>query len=178
MAVHEIQYCVSINVHRPQQSLCQALGSASKSTCGKFNLNNMLQSTRYDLIRKIDTSRMNVICTGYRTQQMLRGMRLQTMYYVDVFAIHTGLNNFTYLYGSDVVWFNRTRPMQLVEGKTAVGKLSILGGMSVFSFKVSCVSIVYNFILFMAWHGTTDTYLVWYLEKRKNKKCQLHANLD
>lgn len=101
----------------------------------------MLQSTRYDLIRKIDTSRMNVICTGYRTQQMLRGMRLQTMYYVDVFAVHTGLNNFTYLYGSDVVWFNRTRPMQLVEGRTAVGKLSILGGMSVFSFKVSVLML-------------------------------------
>ncbi|XP_063695814.1 protein NDNF [Culicoides brevitarsis] len=149
VAVHEIQYCVSINVHKPQQSLCQALGSASKSTCGKFNLNNMLQSTRYDLVRKIDTSRMNVICTGYRTQQMLRGMRLQTMYYVDVFAIHTGLNNFTYLYGSDVVWFNRTRPMQLVEGKTSVGKLSILGGMSVFSFKVPMRSSTNNFQLFL-----------------------------
>lgn len=124
----------------------------------------MLQSTRYDLVRKIDTSRMNVICTGYRTQQMLRGMRLQTMYYVDVFAVHTGLNNFTYLYGSDVVWFNRTRPMQLVEGKTAVGKLSILGGMSVFSFKVSIFKIIFA------------TSVFW--KMRKGKKCQEHTKFN
>uniref|UniRef100_A0A336M0X1 CSON009788 protein n=1 Tax=Culicoides sonorensis TaxID=179676 RepID=A0A336M0X1_CULSO len=136
VAVQEIQYCLSINVHKPQKSLCQALGTASKNTCTKFNLNNMLQSTRFDLFRKIDTSQMNVICTGYRTQQMLRGLRLKTLYYVDIFAVHTGLNNFTYLYASDVVWFNRTQPLRLVEDKTVVGKLSILGGLSVFIFKI------------------------------------------
>lgn len=132
-----MQYCVSINVHKPQQSLCQALGAASKSTCAKFDLNNILQSSRYEWTRKIDTSKMNVACTGYRTEQMLRGMRPQTMYYVDVFAVHTGRNNLTFLHGSDILWFNRTRPIQLFDGKTAVGKLGTLGGLSVFSFKVT-----------------------------------------
>lgn len=118
-------------------SLCQAFGSIAKKNCPQFDLNTLLSTTKVDDIKKVDTSKGNVLCTGFKTQQMLRGMRPNTMYYLDLFAIHTKQNNFTFRLDAQQIWFNRSRPVPLVESKWATSELATLGGFAVFSYKVS-----------------------------------------
>lgn len=132
-----INYCLSINVHKSMHNLCQAFGSVAKKSCPQFDLNTLLKSTKQDDIKKVDISKGNVLCTGFKTQQMLRGMRPNTMYFLDLFAIHTKQNNFTFRLDSQQVWFNRSRPVPLVEGKWATSELASLGGFAVFSYKVT-----------------------------------------
>lgn len=108
----------------------------SHEICENFYKVEMLQGRKVERIRKIDMNSVSIYCTGFKSQQVLRGLDMSTLYYIDVFAVHTKLNNFSYLFGSSMVWFNRTHPVPLTEDKTTVGRLSDLGGVSVFSFKI------------------------------------------
>lgn len=121
------------------QNLCQAFGSVSKKTCPQFDLNTLLKATRQEDMKKVDISKGNVLCTGFKTQQMLRGMRPNTMYYLDLFAIHTKQNNFTFRLDSQQVWFNRSRPVSLSENKWVTSDLASLGGFAVFNYKVNLI---------------------------------------
>uniref|UniRef100_A0A182N2R6 Uncharacterized protein n=1 Tax=Anopheles dirus TaxID=7168 RepID=A0A182N2R6_9DIPT len=136
--IHVMNYCLAVSTGRRQRTLCQALGnSIHRPACDTIDVNDYLHRLSPREERKLDAAaETTIVCTGTRTRQVIRGMKPNATYYVDVFAIHSQHNNLSFLLGSTQVQLNRTRPTQLVEGKIVVGKLSTLGGISLFSFKV------------------------------------------
>ncbi|XP_035892146.1 protein NDNF [Anopheles stephensi] len=136
--IHVMNYCLAVSTGRRQRTLCQALGnSIHRPSCDTIAVNDFLHRLTPRDERKLDADvDTTIVCTGTRTRQLIRGMKPNVTYFVDVFAIHSQHNNISFLLGSTQVQLNRTRPTQLVEGKVAVGKLSTLGGISLFNFKV------------------------------------------
>uniref|UniRef100_A0A182QWQ9 Protein NDNF n=1 Tax=Anopheles farauti TaxID=69004 RepID=A0A182QWQ9_9DIPT len=136
--IHVMNYCLAVSTGRRQRTLCQALGnSIHRPTCETIAVNDYLRRLSPRDERKLDaTAETTIVCTGTRTRQVIRGLKPNVTYYVDVFAIHSQHNNLSFLLGTTQVHLNRTRPTQLVEGKVVVGKLSTLGGIALFSFKV------------------------------------------
>ncbi|XP_050091269.1 uncharacterized protein LOC126574900 [Anopheles aquasalis] len=136
--IHAMQYCLAVSTGRRQRSLCQALGNTiHQSSCDSIAINEYLKRQLPRDERKMDpNAETTLVCTGSRTKQLIRGMKPNVTYFVDVFAIHSRHNNLSFLLGTTQVQLNRTRPTQLIEGKVVVGKLSTLGGLSLFSFKV------------------------------------------
>ncbi|EAT45273.1 AAEL003420-PA [Aedes aegypti] len=135
--IHAMHYCLAISSDHPQRTLCQALGNSQYgSRCG-VSMTETLQRISIEEEKKVPMDALTTIaCTGIRTKQLLKGMKANTTYFLDVFAVHTQKNNLSYLLGTATVHVNRTGPTQLFEGKLFVGKLSTLGGLSLFSFKV------------------------------------------
>ncbi|XP_035788895.1 protein NDNF-like isoform X2 [Anopheles albimanus] len=136
--IHAMQYCLAVSTSRRQRSLCQALGNTiHQSSCDSIAINEYLKRQLLRDERKMDpNAETTLVCTGSRTKQLIRGMKPNVTYFVDVFAIHSRHNNLSFLLGTTQVQLNRTRPTQLIEGKVVIGKLSTLGGLSLFSFKV------------------------------------------
>ncbi|XP_050067095.1 protein NDNF [Anopheles maculipalpis] len=136
--IHVMNYCLAVSTGRRQRTLCQALGnSIHRPSCDTIAVNDFLHRFTPRDERKLDSGvDTTIVCTGTRTRQLIRGMKPNVTYYVDVFAIHSQHNNLSFLLGSTQVQLNRTRPTQLLEGKIVVGKLSTLGGISLFNFKV------------------------------------------
>lgn len=93
---------------------------------------SLLQSVTFS----VDHSTVTVACTGRRTRQILKGLQPNSLYYLDVFGVYTLQMNKTFRLGTLTAWFNRTRPIQLQEGRVRVGKLATLDRLAVFSFKV------------------------------------------
>ncbi|XP_062711868.1 uncharacterized protein LOC109398036 [Aedes albopictus] len=135
--IHAMHYCLAISRDHPQLTLCQALGNSQYgSRCG-VSMTETLQRISVEEEKKIPVDALTTIaCTGGRTKQILRGLKANATYFLDVFAVHTQKNNLSYLMGSSTFHVNRTRPTQLFEGKLFVGKISTLGGLTLFSFKV------------------------------------------
>uniref|UniRef100_A0A182PMW1 Ionotropic glutamate receptor C-terminal domain-containing protein n=1 Tax=Anopheles epiroticus TaxID=199890 RepID=A0A182PMW1_9DIPT len=136
--IHVMNYCLAVSTGRRQRTLCQALGnSIHRPPCDSIAVNDYLHRLAPWEERKLDAKvETTIVCTGTRTRQLIRGMKPNVTYFVDVFAIHSQHNNLSFLLGSTQVKLNRTRPTQLLEGKIVVGKLSTLGGISLFNFKV------------------------------------------
>uniref|UniRef100_A0A182SUD3 Fibronectin type-III domain-containing protein n=1 Tax=Anopheles maculatus TaxID=74869 RepID=A0A182SUD3_9DIPT len=136
--IHVMNYCLAVSTGRRQRTLCQALGnSIHRPSCDTIAVNDFLHRLTPRDERKLDSDvDTTIVCTGTRTRQLIRGMKPNVTYFVDVFAIHSQHNNLSFLLGSTQVQLNRTRPTQLLEGKVVVGKLSTLGGISLFNFKV------------------------------------------
>ncbi|XP_058128368.1 protein NDNF [Anopheles ziemanni] len=136
--IHVMNYCLAVSTGRRQRTLCQALGnSIHRPACDSIAVNDFLHRLTPRDERKVDAQvGTTIVCTGTRTRQLIRGMKPNVTYFVDVFAIHSQHNNLSFLLGSTQVQLNRTRPTQLVEGKVVVGKLSTLGGLALFNFKV------------------------------------------
>ncbi|XP_058055143.1 uncharacterized protein LOC131206567 [Anopheles bellator] len=136
--IHAMRYCLAVSTGRRQRSLCQALGnSILRPACDSITVNDYLQRLGPRDERKLDPgTETTLVCTGTRTRQLIRGMKPNVTYYVDVFAVHSRHNNLSFLLGTSRVQLNRTRPTQLIEGKIVIGKLSTLGGLALFSFKV------------------------------------------
>ncbi|XP_065084000.1 uncharacterized protein nord [Ochlerotatus camptorhynchus] len=135
--IHAMHYCLAISRDHPQRTLCQALGNSQYgSRCG-ISMTETLRRISVDEEKKVPPeAKTTIACTGSRTKQLIRGMKPNTTYFLDVFAVHTQKNNLSYLLGAATIHVNRTRPTQLLEGKLFVGKLSTLGGLTSFSFKV------------------------------------------
>uniref|UniRef100_A0A182JCN9 Protein NDNF n=1 Tax=Anopheles atroparvus TaxID=41427 RepID=A0A182JCN9_ANOAO len=136
--IHVMNYCLAVSIGQRQRTLCQALGnSIHRPACESIAINDFLHRLTPRDQRKLDPDvSTTIVCTGTRTRQLIRGMKPNVTYFVDVFAIHSQHNNLSFLLGSTQVQLNRTRPTQLVEGKVVVGKLSMLGGLALFNFKV------------------------------------------
>lgn len=133
---------MAINTNKPQENLCTAATSSfnsinSSNHCESFYKIEIIQQIKTERIRKIEPSGVSLYCTGFKSQQILRGLQLTIPYYIDIFAVHTKFNNLSYLLGSTKTYFNRTHPISLTEDKTSIGKLSDLGGISIFSLKIS-----------------------------------------
>lgn len=147
---------MSINLQSSQKSLCSAAISSLSSSppsnvCENFYKIEFLQFSKPERIQRLEHG-ASLYCTGFKSQQILRGLQLTSPYFIDIYAIHTKFNNFSYLLGSSETLFNRSHPIALIEDKTAVGKLSDLGGVSVFSLKIprratSNISLLYISLL-------------------------------
>lgn len=84
-----------------------------------------------------DPNGVTVTCTGKRNRQILKGLLPAREYFIDVFGVHTKLDNLTFNLKSTSIWFNRTKPIVLSDDDVVTTKLSELGRQSVFSFKVN-----------------------------------------
>ncbi|EDS33617.1 conserved hypothetical protein [Culex quinquefasciatus] len=135
--IHAMHYCLVVSRDRPQRTLCQALAnSAFGSRCGMSTF-EILQRMSVEEEKKIPQDvKTTIACTSSRTKQLIKGLKPNTTYFLEVFAIHTHKQNLSYLLGATMIHVNRTRPTQLIEGKLAIGKLSTLGGLALFSFKI------------------------------------------
>lgn len=135
--IHAMHYCLVISRDRPQETLCQALANSQHGSKCSVSNTEALQRISIEEEKKIHLdAKTTIVCTGVRTKQLIKGLRANTTYFLEVFSVHTQKNNLSYLLGATTVHVNRTRPTQLLEGKLFVGKLSTLGGLTMFSFKV------------------------------------------
>ncbi|XP_055592074.1 uncharacterized protein LOC129743875 [Uranotaenia lowii] len=135
--IHAMHYCLVISRIGPQHTLCQALVNSQLSTRCSSSITETLQRITVEEEKKVNPeAKITIACTGMRTKQLLKGMKANTTYFVEIFAVHTHEHNLSYLLASTVITVNRTRPTQLVEGNFFVSKLSTLGGLTMFSFKV------------------------------------------
>ncbi|XP_058459934.1 protein NDNF [Malaya genurostris] len=135
--IHAMHYCLVISRDHPQRTLCQALGNSQLGSKCIASSMQILQRINIEEEKKVpQDAKTTIACTGVRTKQLIKGMKSNNTYYLDVFAIHTQRNNLSYLLGSTIVRVNRPRPTQLLEGKLFVGKLSAFGRLTLFSFKV------------------------------------------
>uniref|UniRef100_A0A1A9X4A5 Protein NDNF n=1 Tax=Glossina brevipalpis TaxID=37001 RepID=A0A1A9X4A5_9MUSC len=143
---HAVQYCLVISTQRPHTELCTAIdeyvsGAYNKnpSSCAFSNILDMVFSKQAEKARKIDPHITNVICTGSRTQQVIRGLATNYIYYLDVFGVHTKKQNLTFHLSSSSVYFNRTHPTALKTHALNIVKISGLHGIQIPSATVAAL---------------------------------------
>ncbi|XP_055908609.1 protein NDNF [Eupeodes corollae] len=139
--IHAVHYCLVINAKRTQKNFCAAVnefvvGSMRKGNCFPGSAMDYVWQKPAERVKKIDPRITNVICTGSRTQQVLKGLTPNTTYFVDIFGVHTKRQNLTFHIAATTVKFNRTHPSSLRENDLSVEKISGMTSVSVFSFKV------------------------------------------
>ncbi|XP_075168674.1 neuron derived neurotrophic factor nord [Haematobia irritans] len=143
---HAVHYCLVVSTKHPHKDFCQAADEfLSSMFTNRRNPTTICQvpvtietilSKPAERAKKIDPHTTNVICTGSRTQQLIRGLAPNYVYYLDVFGIHTKRQNLTFHIVSSTMHFNRTHPAILKANTLSVVKISGLHGVQVFSFKV------------------------------------------
>lgn len=79
---------------------------------------------------------MTVICTGRKSRQIVKGLVPNKKYYIDLFGVHTKLENLTFLLNSSFIWFNRSRPVNLQNDSLFTFQLPETGRQAVFVYKV------------------------------------------
>ncbi|KAL9874639.1 protein NDNF isoform X3 [Glossina fuscipes] len=140
---HAVQYCLVVSTRHAHKDLCAAIdeyvsGGYDKNprSCAFFNILDLVFGKQAEKSRKIDPHITNVICTGSRTQQVIRGLAINYIYYLDVFGVHTKRENLTFHLSSSSVYFNRTQPTALKTHALNIVKISGLHGIQVFSYKI------------------------------------------
>lgn len=73
---------------------------------------------------------------GTKSRQILRNLKQNQQYFIDLFGVHTTLNNLSFTLRSTNIWFNRSDPIVIADGKIVTAKLSEFGRQLVFSFRV------------------------------------------
>ncbi|CAD7088521.1 unnamed protein product [Hermetia illucens] len=125
--IHAMHYCIVINTKASQKNFCAALQDSLNS--------NTLQSKRNCLApidniwvrqreRIIDPYSTNVICTGMKPNQIIKGLVPNMKYFIDIYGVHSKKQNLTILLKSTSVWFNRTHPGTLRDNLLTLGKMS------------------------------------------------------
>lgn len=76
-------------------------------------------------------------CTGLRNKQTLAGLVQNTQYFVDLFAIHSKVPGLIFKMASTTFIFNNTKPIELIEDRIEVGRLSTFDKRDSFVFKVN-----------------------------------------
>lgn len=89
----------------------------------------------------------NVICTGSRTQQLIKGLAPDYIYYLDVFGVHTKRQNLTFHIANSTMHFNRTHPTVLRQNSFHIERIAEMHGVRVFSFKVNNIDYLLTFFL-------------------------------
>lgn len=89
------------------------------------------------ILYKTDSKRGTALaCTGLRNKQTLAGLVPNTQYFVDVFGIHKKVPGLIFKMASTTFVFNNSKPIELIEDRTEVGRLSTFDKRSSFVFKV------------------------------------------
>lgn len=78
----------------------------------------------------------NVLCTGSHTQQVVRGLAINLLYYIDVFGIHRHRQNASFHLASTMVHFQRSPPSNIKPNLLTTVRLSGFQGMQMFTFEV------------------------------------------
>lgn len=73
---------------------------------------------------------------GTKSRQILRNLKQNQQYFIDLFGVHTNLNNLSFPLRSTSIWFNRSDPIVITDGKIVTARLSEFGRQLVFSFRV------------------------------------------
>uniref|UniRef100_A0A1I8PFM8 Protein NDNF n=1 Tax=Stomoxys calcitrans TaxID=35570 RepID=A0A1I8PFM8_STOCA len=143
---HAVHYCLVVSTAHGHKDFCQATDEFLSSmytsrrnpapVCQTPLTVEAILSRPAERAVKIDPHTTNVICTGSRTQQLIRGLAPNYVYHLDVFGIHTKRQNLTFHIVSSTMDFNRTHPAILKANTLSVVKISGLHGVQVFSFKV------------------------------------------
>ncbi|XP_058979717.1 uncharacterized protein LOC131802938 [Musca domestica] len=143
---HAVQYCLVVSTRNAHKDFCQAVDEFltspsanrrnSPGVCQQPLTIESILSRPAERAKKIDPHTTNVICTGSRTHQLIRGLAPNYEYFLDVFGIHTKRQNLTFHIASSTIHFNRTHPALLKANSLSIVKISGLHGVQVFSFKV------------------------------------------
>lgn len=174
--IHVMQYCLAINVHRNQQTFCDAvdhvIGKSPKLVCSRlkaalnnyfsrsvdrisnignvFNLQHLFQMKICSCFLQVDSKRGTALaCTGIRNKHTVAGMVLNQKYFVDVFAVHKKVPGLIFKLASTSLIFNSTSPIELHDDQMEFGKLSEFEKRSSFMFKVSIKNLRVS--LYQAW---------------------------
>ncbi|KAM7342063.1 neuron derived neurotrophic factor nord isoform 1-T4 [Cochliomyia hominivorax] len=146
---HAVNYCLVVSTKNAHLDFCQAVEeyftSLSSSQANRRSLTTNCQpaatietifSRPPERAKKIAPHITNVICTGSRTQQLIRGLAPNYIYYLDVFGVHTKRQNLTFHIASSTMHFNRTHPTVLRPNNLKMEKITGIHGVQVFSFKI------------------------------------------
>lgn len=77
-----------------------------------------------------------IACTGHRNKQIVQGLLPNRKYIVDLFGVHAKIGGMTFKLGSTTVLFNHSAPIELIDGRSELGKLTRFDRKAVFTFKV------------------------------------------
>lgn len=77
-----------------------------------------------------------IACTGQRNKQIVQGFMPNRKYIVDLFGVHAKIDGMTFKLGTTTVLFNRSTPIELIDGQNELGKLTRFDRKAVFVFKV------------------------------------------
>ncbi|XP_065368741.1 uncharacterized protein nord [Calliphora vicina] len=146
---HAVNYCLVVSTKQSHLDFCQSveeyLTSMSSPLANRRSLTTNCQpaatietifSRPPERAKKIAPHITNVICTGSRTQQLIRGLAPNYIYYLDVFGVHTKRQNLTFHIASSTMHFNRTHPAVLRANNLNMVKIAGMHGVQVFSFKI------------------------------------------
>ncbi|XP_037809199.1 uncharacterized protein LOC119601966 [Lucilia sericata] len=146
---HAVNYCLVVSTKNAHLDFCQAVEEYLTSMSSPFTNRRSLTancqpaatietifSRPPERAKKIAPHITNVICTGSRTQQLIRGLAPNYIYYLDIFGVHTKRQNLTFHIASSTMHFNRTHPAVLRANNLNIVKISGMHGVQVFSFKI------------------------------------------
>ncbi|XP_030375393.1 uncharacterized protein LOC115624711 [Scaptodrosophila lebanonensis] len=150
---HAMHYCLVV-VSNPGQrvgagnaplfaNFCEAayayaLQQKQKSTmhCAS-NLVDLVWARQADRARRLDERQsLHIVCTGSRTNLLLRGLQPNTSYRLDVYGVHQRRQNLTFHLAHTMVHFNRTHPIALRPQSLSQLKIGGMHGVQVYSYKV------------------------------------------
>lgn len=77
-----------------------------------------------------------IACTGQRNKLIVQRLMPNRKYIVDLFGVHAKIGGMTFKLGSTTVLFNRTAPIELIEGRSEFGKLTRFDRKAVYIFRV------------------------------------------
>lgn len=73
---------------------------------------------------------------GKRNRLTVKGLVPNKSYFIDLFGVHTKLENLTFLLNSTSVWFNRSRPTHIKENSLTTFQVPLSGRAVAFTYKV------------------------------------------
>ncbi|XP_037950411.1 uncharacterized protein LOC119681324 [Teleopsis dalmanni] len=142
---YAMHYCLVISTRQPHKHFCNAVNehikseARNKATCFPGSVMDYIWLRPPERVRAIDSSDTyitNIICTGNRTQQTIRAVVPNRIYFLDLFGVHTKQQNLTFHIAATKVHFTRTHPTTLRSNLLSMEKINGAHGVQVFSFKI------------------------------------------
>ncbi|KAG4072567.1 hypothetical protein HA402_004656 [Bradysia odoriphaga] len=78
----------------------------------------------------------NKSCEGKRNRLTVKGLVPNKRYFIDLFGVHTKLENLTFLLNSSSMWFNRSRPIRIKENSMTTFQVPLSGRPVAFTYKI------------------------------------------
>ncbi|KAJ6623359.1 hypothetical protein Bhyg_16501 [Pseudolycoriella hygida] len=136
--IHAVHYCLAINTKRNHRSFCEAISHSTKPN----EISKQFCSHRYhkkfgDTMQiDPDPELVTISCGDRKSRRIVKRLTPNTKYFIDLFGVHTKLENLTFLLNSSFVWFNRSRPVHLKSNSLTSVQLPESGRPVIFEYKV------------------------------------------
>ncbi|XP_037024290.1 uncharacterized protein LOC119066114 [Bradysia coprophila] len=140
--IHVVHYCLAISTKRNQHSLCEAIthsakADVSKQLCLLSSLNHLYHKNFRNVMKlDPDPELVTISCEGKRNRLTVKGLVPNKRYFIDLFGVHTKLENLTFLLNSSSMWFNRSRPSHIKENSLTTFQVPLSGRPVAFTYKI------------------------------------------